>query len=247
MEASCDELPQILCLLRDSLPLDQEDLDGCFDPDRFGRKTNPSQEEAIASQWRRASRENPRLFNGSKFRYAGVRWTDRPQLQLGLTSYREHVGTNLRSGQKFLQEAGLAVHGDRQAFLADPLAVGALLLTSDNRLVLIRRALWVGEYPGRVDRPGGHAEPDELPRPAASSGEELPEEEEERHEAALSEVFESVRREVRDELGVPMTHLSRAYLAGILRDRQLGGRPTLEFILRSVGVMGNVEYKKYPM
>ena len=231
MEAPSGELPQILCLLRDSLPLEQEDLDACFDPDRFARKTNPAQEEAIASQWRRASRANPRLFNGSKFRYAGLRWTDRPQLQLGLTSYREHVGTNLRSGQRLLQEAGSAVHGDRQAFLADPLAVGAALLTSDNRLVLVRRALWVGEYPGQVDRPGGHAEPDELPRPSPSVEEPSVEE---RHETALSEVFESVRREVRDELGVPMTHLSRAYLAGILRDNQLGGRPTLEFILRSV-------------
>ncbi|KAF0306508.1 Uridine diphosphate glucose pyrophosphatase [Amphibalanus amphitrite] len=230
MEAPDGDLPQILCLLRDSVPLDQEDLDACFDPERFGRKTNPAQEEAIASQWRRASRANPRLFNGSKFRYAGLQWcSDRPQLQLGLTSYREHVGTNLRAGQRQLQQAGEAVHGDPQAFLADPLAVGAALLTSDNRVILVRRALWVGEYPGLVDRPGGHAEPDELPRP--SSAEESPAAEE-RHRAALSEVFESVRREVRDELGVPLTHISRPYLAGVLRDRGLGGRPTLEFILR---------------
>ncbi|XP_037072618.1 uncharacterized protein LOC119093719 [Pollicipes pollicipes] len=221
MDTAASELPHIVCLLRDSLPLEQDDVSVCFDPARFARKTNPAQEQAIDSQWRRQCRQNPRLFNGSKFRYAGLRWTGAPQLQLGLTSYREHIGTNCRAGQRLLQEAGAAVHGDRQAFLADPLGVGALLLTADNRLAFVRRALWTGEYPGRLDRPGGHAEPDELPRAELAEP-----------AAVLDEVFESVRRELRDELGVPLTHLSRAYLTGVLRDRDMGGRPTLEFVVR---------------
>ncbi|XP_037072217.1 uridine diphosphate glucose pyrophosphatase NUDT22-like [Pollicipes pollicipes] len=189
MDTTPSELPHIVCLLRDSLPLEQDDVSVCFDPARFARKTNPAQEQAIDSQWRRQCRQNPRLFNGSKFRYAGLRWTGAPQLQLGLTSYREHIGTNCRAGQRLLQEAGAAVHGDRQAFLADPLGVGALLLTADNRLAFVRRALWTGEYPGRLDRPGGHAEPDD-----------------------------------------------RAYLTGVLRDRDMGGRPTLEFVVSSMQV-----------
>ena len=40
--------------------------------------------------------------------------------------------------------------------------MGILLLTSDNHLLVIRRALWTGENPGMIDRPGGHPEPSKI-------------------------------------------------------------------------------------
>lgn len=37
-----------------------------------------------------------------------------------------------------------------------------MAFTSDDYLLLIRRAKWTGEYPNAIDRPGGHPEPDNV-------------------------------------------------------------------------------------
>ena len=43
--------------------------------------------------------------------------------------------------------------------MADPLGVGALLVTRDEQVVLIRRSPQQAEAPGLWDIPGGHPEP----------------------------------------------------------------------------------------
>lgn len=40
--------------------------------------------------------------------------------------------------------------------------VGLLAVTSDTCLVVTRRAQWTAEYPGALDRPGGHPEPSRI-------------------------------------------------------------------------------------
>lgn len=248
---SCVLLSCVTC----GAPLSQQQVRVHYDPSLFRRRTNRSHEAAIHSRWRRLLRQNPRLYNGSKFRIAAVsldRATNSDQccrfvcLSLGLTCYRDHMGTNCcEAAARLLQEAGITIHGNSQAFLADCLGVGALLLTADNRFVFVRRAGWTGEYPSRLDRPGGHAEPDYLlkrlpsqPVADCSGGvrddswleilqkERLPE------ELVCHEVFDSVRREVSDELGISGTHLSRPLLLALARDSNCAGRPTLEFIIR---------------
>jgi len=46
-----------------------------------------------------------------------------------------------------------------QAFLADPLGVAAVVLTSDDKVVIQQRSHWVAEGAGQLDVPGGHPEP----------------------------------------------------------------------------------------
>ena len=46
--------------------------------------------------------------------------------------------------------------------MADPLGVGALVLTEDNYFVAFQRSEVVGEFSGYVDLPGGHPEPSEV-------------------------------------------------------------------------------------
>ena len=46
--------------------------------------------------------------------------------------------------------------------MADPLGVGALVLTEDNYFVAFQRSDVVGEFSGYVDIPGGHPEPSEV-------------------------------------------------------------------------------------
>ena len=47
------------------------------------------------------------------------------------------------------------------AFTGSKVGVGAITLTTDGFVVLVRRASWTGEGAGMIDRPGGHPEPDD--------------------------------------------------------------------------------------
>ena len=46
-----------------------------------------------------------------------------------------------------------------QVFLAEPLGVAGVILTSDGHVIFHRRNHWVAEGAGKVDVPGGHPEP----------------------------------------------------------------------------------------
>lgn len=80
-------------------------------------------------------------------------------LHLALTCYMDFLGTNWSSDAQALQERGGREYGDTEAYLAQPLGVGAALQCKDDRFVLLRRSLKVGEAPGQLDVPGGHPEP----------------------------------------------------------------------------------------
>lgn len=81
------------------------------------------------------------------------------RLQLGLTFYKDFLGTNWSHEAVKLQQRGRLEVGDPQALLAQPLGVGAVLLTSDGRVVMLRRSQRVAEAAGLLDIPGGHPEP----------------------------------------------------------------------------------------
>lgn len=80
-------------------------------------------------------------------------------LHLALTCYRDFLGTNWSEEAGALQERGGREYGDTEAYLAQPLGVGAALQCKDDRFVLLRRSFKVGEAPGQLDVPGGHPEP----------------------------------------------------------------------------------------
>ena len=53
--------------------------------------------------------------------------------------------------------------------MSNAIGVGALTRTSDDWIVLMERAMWTGEAQGKIDRPGGHAEPDLVRKVSALS------------------------------------------------------------------------------
>lgn len=81
------------------------------------------------------------------------------RLQLGLTCYKDFLGTNWSGEAVSLQQRGETELGDSQALLAQPLGVGAVLLTSDGQVVMLRRSRRVAEAAELLDIPGGHPEP----------------------------------------------------------------------------------------
>lgn len=88
-------------------------------------------------------------------------WDLRPALTLrmGLTCYKDYLGTNWSYRVAELRQQGGAEFGDPLALLAQPLGVGAILCTADGNVVLIRRSQKVAEAAGLLDIPGGHPEP----------------------------------------------------------------------------------------
>ena len=80
-------------------------------------------------------------------------------LSLGLTCYKDYLGTNWSCRVEELRQRGGAEFSDPLALLAQPLGVGAVLCTGDRQVVLIRRSQRVAEAGGLLDIPGGHPEP----------------------------------------------------------------------------------------
>lgn len=80
-------------------------------------------------------------------------------LRLGLTCYRDYLGTNWSCRVAELRQRGEAEFNDPLALLAQPLGVGGILCTHDGQVVLIRRSQRVAEAGGLLDIPGGHPEP----------------------------------------------------------------------------------------
>lgn len=80
-------------------------------------------------------------------------------LRLGLTCYKDYLGTNWSSQVAELRQRGEEEFDEPLALLAQPLGVGAVLCTDDCQVVLIRRSQKVAEAGGLLDIPGGHPEP----------------------------------------------------------------------------------------
>ncbi|XP_072495046.1 uridine diphosphate glucose pyrophosphatase NUDT22 isoform X2 [Notamacropus eugenii] len=141
----------------------------------------------------------------------------------GLAEEQDFLGTNWASSASRLRCQGKTDWGDAQAYLADPLGVGAMLGTSDGFLVFLRRSLRVAEAPGLIDVPGGHPEPQALFPGEMPRHEDLPE------DLLVPELFSSILQEIRDEVNVPLSTLSHPLLLGIARNETSAGRASAEF------------------
>ncbi|XP_044304467.1 uridine diphosphate glucose pyrophosphatase NUDT22 [Varanus komodoensis] len=196
----------------------------------YDRQQLPSDNFEIETTWAARREQNPWLFDAPKFRLHSIMLEGTIlSFQLGLTCYKDFVGTNLAERAGHLQEQGFKDFGNSQAYLAEPLGVGAMVHTTDDQFVFLRRSLCVGEAPGKIDVPGGHPEPLVVTR--NSSKEPL------RHEdfprkSVVQELFSSVLREIEDEVNLPLSSLSRPLLLGIARNQTSAGRCSAEFYVR---------------
>ena len=130
--------------------------------DEYNRKKLPSHESNINSIWERRKNQNPKLYNGSKFRFHSLDVDDsngEVTFDLGLTGYKDFISTNWANNATELLERGQKEFGNSQAYMSDALGVGAFVQTADDYVVFIRRSLHVGEAQGLWDIPGGHPEP----------------------------------------------------------------------------------------
>ncbi|KAJ1261324.1 hypothetical protein BS78_09G020600 [Paspalum vaginatum] len=191
-------------------------------------------EESISEIWNQRLRQNPSLFNGTKFRYGGysLHHKDDPNqeycvsLHLGLTDYRTFVGTNLNP----LWENFLVPSEDDPVccqHTSSPLGNGAIVETSDEKIIVLQRSYNVGEFPGYYVFPGGHSEPEEVGIMGHKTYEDLA------HLCARvsREMFDGIIREVVEETGVPAHSLTDPVFIGVSR-REMNVRPTAFFFTK---------------
>ncbi|KAK9157948.1 hypothetical protein Scep_004522 [Stephania cephalantha] len=194
-------------------------------------------ENSISEIWERRTRENSSLFNGSKFRYGGHVLEKGHSsedefcvcLRLGLTDYRTFVGTNLNvMWKKFLVPS-------EDDFIqcqhtASPLGNGAIVETVDKKIVVLQRSNHVGEFPGHFVFPGGHPEPQEIGLSTHLCGQD-PTNFQTLNKKVSQEMFDSIMREVVEEIGVPLSFLCYPVFIGLSR-RELNVRPTAFFFIK---------------
>ncbi|XP_054710778.1 uridine diphosphate glucose pyrophosphatase NUDT22-like [Uloborus diversus] len=199
----------------------------------FCMKQHPKLHKLIEETWTQKSEKCKNLFNASKFRLHKVELHKSSDgnipavtLHLGSTSYKEFIGTNCATYAAELVRDGIDNFSNSQAYLADPLGVGSIIETTDENLIFMRRSLNLAEMQGMIDRPGGHPEPDEVEK---STGHELCDK-----DAAFitAELFDSVLKEVRDEINIPLEKLSQPTLLGISYNPYTWKRPSAEFYVK---------------
>ncbi|XP_015234844.1 PREDICTED: nucleoside diphosphate-linked moiety X motif 22 [Cyprinodon variegatus] len=153
-------------------------------------------------------------------------------LRLGLTCYKDYLGTNWSCKVAELRRRGQKEFGDSLALLAQPLGVGAVLCTCDGQVVFIRRSQKVAEAGGLLDIPGGHPEPKAVCERQGEAGEHISMAVmQQRPDAVVSELFSSVCAEIRDEVNVPLSCLGAPVLMGIALNHTSAGRPSAEFYI----------------
>lgn len=117
-------------------------------------RTNKQLETHIEKVWSEKSLKNPTLFNKSKFRLHEIIQDHQHDLilRVGKTSYKAHCATDYN----------LNLPSINRHQKANKIATGGVLLTSDNKIILQKRASWVNSCPGQIDTVGGHPEPDNV-------------------------------------------------------------------------------------
>nr|XP_043619223.1 nudix hydrolase 9 [Erigeron canadensis] len=187
-------------------------------------------ENSIAEIWEQRVQKSTSLFNGKKFRYGGHYGVETHVcLHLGLTDYRTFVGTNLNPlWEKFIVPS--EDDCEQCQHTSSPLGNGAVVETSDNKILVLQRSNNVGEFPGYLVFPGGHPEPEEVGIVSHEFENEL-QNSELTNSKVSQEMFDSIVREVVEEIGVHAVTLSDPVFIGISR-RVLNVRPTAFFFIK---------------
>nr|XP_018625586.1 nudix hydrolase 9 isoform X9 [Nicotiana tomentosiformis] len=168
-----------------------------------------SLEQSISEVWDARDRQNSSLYDGTKF--------------------RGFVGTNLSP----IWERYLVPSEDdciQWQHTSSPLGNGAVVETSDKKILVLQRINKVGEFPGYFVFPGGHPEPQEVGIISHDGFQEL-NQGRTINSKVSQEMFDSIVCEVVEETGAPANSLSSPIFIGISR-RVLNVRPTAFFFIK---------------
>ncbi len=117
---------------------------------------HPIVEGVINSKWASMLQSNPTLFSGAKFRLSAVKGQREGEggaavtLQIGLTNYKEYVGTHCPDESAFalLREEGRKRHDNPEIYLSLALGCQCLVITADDMMLFMRRSEKVATFKG---------------------------------------------------------------------------------------------------
>lgn len=202
-----------------------------FDAGRHARKAFPGQgftDGDIEALWQaKVASPNCRVFDASKFRLAKTTTSnDTVRLNVGLTSYKEMLGTHHSPRASDLTKVKDHGYDEPFPFSSNAMGIGVYPVTTDGFVPLIRCAAWKAEAPNKVDRIGGHPEPEQaVARAKITSSSALS------ADQVLEEIFDAPRAELRDEVNVSYSQQGEPLLIGEVRDVSIAGRVALEFVI----------------
>jgi|GEM_PF-6852397 len=126
--------------------------------------SHPEIKKKIKKEWKKAKRSNKKLFNESLYRLSGFKEeSGKLVLNLGQTNFKELVGTNqlFFSDRKFFN--CLAKFGEKEGnfleYFSNGLAVGAVIQTKDDYILISRRSKEMPFYPDTFHTIAGHPNP----------------------------------------------------------------------------------------
>ena len=172
-----------------------------FDDEAHARPALAGDAAAIERAWAAKLETHPKTYDAFKFRLAAVLKQDAITLHIGMTGYKEYVGTQANAE---LRAAG-AAHGDPAKYLSNCLGCECVLTTADRKIVLLRRLAEVAYASGLYNGPSGHAEPKFV-----------------FNKNFRKEVLrDGILREIVEEVGIPEPELSEPRLIGVMRTADL--------------------------
>lgn len=164
----------------------------------------------IEAYWKKEILQTPKadyVFNGDLCRLTGWKIAqNKLNLYLGRTNYKELLYSN-----NFVQD--IITRLGRE-YLAKALGISAVLVSCDQKIVLIERSETVGEYPGRLDVLGGHIHPVEH----AVSG--------------VPDPFLAIKSELKEEVNLQL-HANEPVTCLGLIETQVTKKPELVFLVNS--------------
>jgi hypothetical protein len=204
-------------------PIERLTVDVNFDMDLFKRKPVKNFkpiEDRIQEEWLKRKQNVSLLFNATKFRLHSFAFSDVAcslTLNLGLTDYKDFIGTHLTANIVDEIKSQLSPGDLLGDYLARPLGCSSLLLTANNEFLLIRRSDKCAEYPLYYDVPGGYAEPD-------LSG--LVDADKIKNEI----LYESIVREIGEELNFDFS--GQVTLLGFISNTEKYNKPNIQFLIQ---------------
>ena len=107
-------------MIKNGRGLLEEEVRVDYNTAKYNMKETKETRDMIERLWGERTKGNTRLFNASKFRIAGhgpSKEGGEVELRVGVTDYKDHVGTNLSPDvQKYIGEGDSKVYRFTEAF-----------------------------------------------------------------------------------------------------------------------------------
>jgi len=234
---------EIMHVIENKIPVSEKQMQVMLSQNFNRRKDSPTEQNSgsqfIEDVWNKRLQDNPRLFNKTKFRIHEIKKSNSTNtnekgklvdIHIGVTDYKEYLGTNWSPKVLKLKEEGDQLHNNSQIFLSDALGVGAFVITKDRCMILQKRSAHLAEAANLWDVPGGHAEPSELVGNLILNDIDVSQM---NPESVAREIFSSISKEVVDEVNIPITGLEPPLYLGTARNTTSAGRPSLVFEIKT--------------